>query len=261
MIRLHGYYRSSTSYRLRIALELKGLDYEYVPVNLLTVSIPVQYRIKNLTNWVYKTDNAGAMLQKLAMREVTHYLIGVDINELMGPGRTKAQEELKKAIQQQADASELGAEIVFVGLQDIHPPVGQNEQSKSTGGVAESYEKVNVALLHSETNRLGALLYKAGKVPQALGLKAELLAKARSESTNKVALAKAEAGRFGHQMAAFNAAPSVYTTRSKLETFVKATRGARKYVLSNPDNSDIINLELQDKLRSDLLDVTVDPDN
>ena len=35
MIRLHGYYRSSTSYRLRIALELKRLDYEYVPVNLL----------------------------------------------------------------------------------------------------------------------------------------------------------------------------------------------------------------------------------
>ncbi|MBT8427507.1 MAG: maleylacetoacetate isomerase [Erythrobacter sp.] len=34
-MRLHGYYRSSTSYRLRIALELKGLEYEYVPVNLL----------------------------------------------------------------------------------------------------------------------------------------------------------------------------------------------------------------------------------
>ncbi|MEZ5681824.1 MAG: maleylacetoacetate isomerase [Erythrobacter sp.] len=34
-MRLHGYYRSSTSYRLRIALELKDLPYEYVPVNLL----------------------------------------------------------------------------------------------------------------------------------------------------------------------------------------------------------------------------------
>lgn len=34
-MKLHGYYRSSTSYRLRIALELKGLDYEIVPVNLL----------------------------------------------------------------------------------------------------------------------------------------------------------------------------------------------------------------------------------
>ncbi len=35
MIKLHGYYRSSTSYRLRIALELKGLNYESIPVNLL----------------------------------------------------------------------------------------------------------------------------------------------------------------------------------------------------------------------------------
>ncbi len=34
-MRLYAYYRSSTSYRLRIALNLKGLDYEVVPVNLL----------------------------------------------------------------------------------------------------------------------------------------------------------------------------------------------------------------------------------
>ncbi len=34
-MKLYGYYRSSTSYRLRIALELKGLDHENVPVNLL----------------------------------------------------------------------------------------------------------------------------------------------------------------------------------------------------------------------------------
>lgn len=35
MMRLHGFYRSSTTYRLRIALELKGIEYDYVPVNLL----------------------------------------------------------------------------------------------------------------------------------------------------------------------------------------------------------------------------------
>ncbi len=34
-MKLHGYFRSSTSYRLRIALELKGLAYDNVPVNLL----------------------------------------------------------------------------------------------------------------------------------------------------------------------------------------------------------------------------------
>jgi maleylacetoacetate isomerase/maleylpyruvate isomerase len=35
-MKLHGYYRSSTSYRLRIALNLKGLAYDNVPVSLIT---------------------------------------------------------------------------------------------------------------------------------------------------------------------------------------------------------------------------------
>lgn len=35
-MKLHAYFRSSTSYRLRIALALKGLDYEVVPVDLRT---------------------------------------------------------------------------------------------------------------------------------------------------------------------------------------------------------------------------------
>jgi len=34
-MKLYNYFRSSASYRVRIALALKGLDYEYVPVHLL----------------------------------------------------------------------------------------------------------------------------------------------------------------------------------------------------------------------------------
>ena len=34
-IKLHGYWRSTASYRVRIALNLKGVDYEYVPVHLV----------------------------------------------------------------------------------------------------------------------------------------------------------------------------------------------------------------------------------
>lgn len=33
-LKLHGYWRSSAAYRVRIALGLKGLDYEHVPVHL-----------------------------------------------------------------------------------------------------------------------------------------------------------------------------------------------------------------------------------
>ncbi|MCC3262275.1 glutathione S-transferase N-terminal domain-containing protein, partial [Paenibacillus polymyxa] len=33
-MQLHNFFNSSTSYRVRIALALKGLPYEYLPVNL-----------------------------------------------------------------------------------------------------------------------------------------------------------------------------------------------------------------------------------
>ncbi|NOV23292.1 maleylacetoacetate isomerase [Cupriavidus necator] len=35
MLKLYSYFRSSASYRVRIALELKGLSYDYVPVHLI----------------------------------------------------------------------------------------------------------------------------------------------------------------------------------------------------------------------------------
>ncbi len=242
-------------------VDIAGSDSKTPSVNLLTISIPVQYRISNLTNWIEQTDNTGKLLQGLAMREVTQFLIGADIDNLMGAGYTDAQISLQEQIQTQANAHNLGAEILFVGLQHIHPPVGQNENSKESGGVAENYEKVIVAQLNAETNRLGALLYSAGKVPQAQASAAEFVSKAKIDSTNKVAIAQAEAKRFANQITAFEGARSVYTTRMKLESFQAATKGSRKYILSNPANRDVINLELQDQLRSDLLDVTVDSEN
>ncbi len=36
MMQLYNFFRSGTSHRLRIALNLKGVDYEYIPVNLRT---------------------------------------------------------------------------------------------------------------------------------------------------------------------------------------------------------------------------------
>ncbi len=45
-IRLYDYYRSSASYRVRIALGLKGVDYERIPVNLVAAE---QLAPENLT--------------------------------------------------------------------------------------------------------------------------------------------------------------------------------------------------------------------
>ena len=57
------------------------------PVSLLTVSIPVQFQITNLTAWVYNNDEPDTLLQHIAAREVVRYLVSVDLGEVMSRGR------------------------------------------------------------------------------------------------------------------------------------------------------------------------------
>ena len=68
-MKLHGYWRSSTSYRVRIALNVKGVDYRYVPVNLLTGEHrDAAYRAKNPHGTVPMLDTGEVRLtQSLAI--------------------------------------------------------------------------------------------------------------------------------------------------------------------------------------------------
>ena len=72
-IKLYGYWRSSAAYRVRIALNLKGLEYENIPVSLLPgVSENRQdaYRAKNPQMLVpFMEDGEIAMNQSMAMLE------------------------------------------------------------------------------------------------------------------------------------------------------------------------------------------------
>jgi maleylacetoacetate isomerase len=61
-VTLFGYWRSSSSQRVRIALNLKGLDYEYVPVNLLEgEQLGPAHRARSPTGYVPCIVLDGAM--------------------------------------------------------------------------------------------------------------------------------------------------------------------------------------------------------
>jgi maleylpyruvate isomerase len=72
MTRLHGFFRSGTSHRLRIALNLKGLDYETLPVNLRTGEHKAEpYLGLNPQGLVpaLETDDDGVLTQSPAIIE------------------------------------------------------------------------------------------------------------------------------------------------------------------------------------------------
>ncbi|MFA6545420.1 MAG: protease modulator HflK [Limisphaerales bacterium] len=214
------------------------------PANLVTASVPVQYRIKDVAAWARGHSSPDELLERLATREVGRHLVSVDFFDFMSFGRQKAAEVLRANIQKAADAAHLGVDILFVGLQDVHPPVS----------VAEAYE----AVIGSKQRREAKILTAQGDVAKidafATAEAHKVMDAARSFEVRRVAEAGAIAGQFRHQIAAFEAAPTVYPQRIYLQAFAKAIGKSRKYIIATTNANEMIQLNLEDKVRQDLLD-------
>jgi len=222
------------------------------PVSLISVSIPIQYQITNIMDWVYTNSAPSNLLEEVATRAVVHYLAGADMNEVLSRGRLEAAQTLRDNIQSAANEHSLGAKIVFVGLEDIHPP--------TAGKVAATYEQVVGA---EQTHIASNLLAHAGAIMT------NALADAVAFSTNSAAEALkvqletsafADAALFTNQLPAFETSPSIYKQRVYFQAFPAATANARKYVLLITNTQNVLIYELEDKIRDDLINLNV-PNN
>jgi regulator of protease activity HflC (stomatin/prohibitin superfamily) len=218
------------------------------PVNLLTVGIPVQFQITNLEQWVYENNDPAQLLESIAYRDVIRYLVSADLDEIMSDGLGDAANTLRGNLQADADAHKLGVKIVFLGVEDIHPPVA----------VAKDYENV-VSTIHT-TNamvlRARADAINTNALTDILVLK--YVAEAESDRLRQETNAFAQAELFKYQLPAYLAAPSVYKKRLFLDTFAKAVAKTRTYLLLSTNVDPIAILDLEPKIRSDL-DITLPP--
>jgi regulator of protease activity HflC (stomatin/prohibitin superfamily) len=215
-----------------------------VPVSLLTVSIPVQFRITNLVDWVYNNQQPTTLLEQLSYREVVRYLVSADLNEIMSVRRAAAAQTIHDRIQAEADRHNLGASIIFVGLQDIHPPVK----------VAPDYERY-VSVNHTTNAEIRSAEADAITAKSTADIEyRRILAEANSDRLRMVTNAAAQADLFTNQIPAFLASPSVYMQRGYLDTFAQSVASARTYILLATNTHNIAILNLEDKVRPDLLD-------
>jgi regulator of protease activity HflC (stomatin/prohibitin superfamily) len=143
----------------------------------------------------------------------------------------------------------LGARIIEVGLQDLHPPVK----------VAPDYEKVVAATQLKEARILAARADEI-KTNALAGAQATTLVDiAESEALARQVGAAAHAGLFTNQIPAFEAAPSVYLQRVYLSTFARSTANARKYLMLATNTHDVIVFDLQESIARDILNLKVPP--
>jgi len=274
-----------------------------VPVSLIVAAVPVQYKIKDLHSYIYNHEQPEKLLEAICYRELTRFAASAKIEvdtdsasvdknnqSLLGAGRAQAKKVLTERIQSASDDAGLGVEIVFVGLQGIHPPVEvaadyqqvvgavQKKQAQilwamarrnktltelagSIDGaellyrLAEEYQQAKDKNEPEKAEQLGAELDKAFFA--ASGDIFKTLRGAQSYAFEKVSLAQATGERFASQLQAYNAAKEIYVQQQRLAAFEEALEKIRKFVVvADTNDTQVFMVDVQEKLTPSLYDIS-----
>jgi regulator of protease activity HflC (stomatin/prohibitin superfamily) len=299
---LWGMAHYEEEYHLLVASGQTGEDTDSgaVPVSLVVAAVPVHYRVRDLYSFLYNHNAATELLEAICYCELTKFGASTRIEadseadlerSLLGAGRSEAKEVLTREIQRSADEAGLGVEIVFVGLQGVHPPTE----------VAEAYQEVTSAVqekqalilaAHAERNdTLSMLAGSVGRANELYALAVEyeaaedaddaekiasvgkeldrqlseakgdifsILTEAQSYAFGKAAVARGTGERFAGQVEAFRAAKEIYVREQRLAALEKALKTVRKiFTVADREDRQITIVDLQGKPMGGLLDVEV----
>jgi membrane protease subunit HflK len=293
-------------YRLMVASEQAGTESQAgtVPVSLVIAAVPVQYRVKDLYSFIYNHNDPEKLLKSICYRELTRFAASakIETNEqkgtedsLLGAGRVAAARTLNERIQKAVDEQGLGIEIVFVGLQGIHPPpevavdyqkvIGavqkkqalildaQAERNSTLGPIVGSVEKTEklyelwLKYQQAEDANSPAKIEKiAGELDlafeEAKGEIFKKLRQAQSYAFQKEALARATGDRFSEQLKAYEAAPEIYLQEQRLSMLEEKLDEIRKYVVvADQNDTQVTIIDLQEKLTPSIYDTGVIEEN
>jgi len=273
------------------------------PISLVKANVPVQYRIKDLYSYLYNHSEPEKLLEAICYHELAKFAASAKVEvddqdqgggnlkeSLLGAGRTEAKKVLSDNIQKAADRAGLGVEIVFLGLQGIHPTVevaadyqkvvgaiqkkqaiilqAQAERNKSlstlVGSVEDADELYNLAARYQQArreNRLQDVEKLGGELDMAFAKASgdifKTLRESQSYAFEKATLAQATGLRFASQLKAYRAAEKIYKHEQKSAILEEALKKTRKYVVvADPNDMQVFIVNFEEKLMPGLYDIT-----
>jgi modulator of FtsH protease HflK len=139
------------------------------PVNLVRLDVAVQYRIRydKLAAYTRRTSNPEDTLRDIAWEEVVRYTACHDIFTLLGKKYGTAGAEFLERINRRLAALDVGLEVVYVGVQNVHPEPGV---SKEFGAVVTAEQEKIAAIRGALVKQNQVLSAVAGDFAQAQAL-------------------------------------------------------------------------------------------
>jgi regulator of protease activity HflC (stomatin/prohibitin superfamily) len=185
--------------------------------DLITVDAGVQYRIRDARAWFYNSQNPADALRAIAYRAVMRTTVDRTLADALSENLVATTTRMRAMVQQDADALNLGVEILGFTVGGMHPPVA----------VAIDYQSVVSAELSKVTAVVNAQVFRNRTVPYAESAATVGANTARAEGAEQLATAAGEAWSFLALQSQYRAEPAEYLFRRRLETLEKGLTGRR----------------------------------
>ncbi len=257
-------------------------------LSLLAVEVPVHFVIRNvkLFDQFAVPGQREDLLTQIGRRVVTQYLGELSIHEVLATHRTTMPLELKMRIEtafgELNDGHGPGIEILFVGVNGVHPPMKaapsferviiarQNRESlieeakklqitvlTETAGSVELADEINDQLIALEAMRreigresveyIEAELAVQKLLERAGGEAGELILAASATRWDRHMSERGRASLLQGQQEAYLASPELYRSNMYFGALLEAMKESRVYLTPGDLGSLKVRLELQDK--------------
>ncbi|MGD2174735.1 MAG: SPFH domain-containing protein [Candidatus Brocadiaceae bacterium] len=223
-------------------------------VNLARLLAEVHFRLKQKPDgtvderaaftYCYAQTQLEEHLRKLAYRALCRVAASQDFIKWIADERGETVREFERLLRKAIDREQLGVEVVFAGVEAVHPPPA----------TAFAYEDVVTALENKESSVLEGDVEEVRMVEGARGFRAAELAMAGGYRAQIVETARAERDQFLVRLAAYQKAPLVYLFRNYFDTIEAALGGQDIFVVPRTD-SEVDIIDMAPQVRPQLLDL------
>lgn len=201
--------------------------------NLVNTETVIQYRIKNIHDFVFNVDDPISSLRIVSESAIRRIVAFYTLDDVLTDQKELIQSEIREDLQAICDIYGLGVDITKVALQAVYAP---EEVTEAFDDVIKARE--DKARYINEANKTSNEI-----LPAAQGKAQEILNEAQSYKEKRTAEARGDVENFKQVYQRYVLGKEVTRTRMYLEVMEQVLPGAKVYIM-NEDGGTLKYLQL-----------------
>ncbi len=191
--------------------------------NLVNTETVVQYRIKNVRDFLFNVDDPIGSLRIVAESAIRRVVAAHKLDDVLTDQKASIELEIRTDLQGICDQYGLGVELTTVALQSVYSPT---EVSEAFDDVIKAREDMSRFI--NEAKKTSNEI-----VPASEGKAAEILNQAQSYKERRIAEAKGDVENFKQVLQRYVLGKEVTRTRMYLEVMEDVLPNAKVYIMKD----------------------------